>query len=434
MVKKSSPKPGKHQSPDLDKINRILTLAKNTSPYYQQRIPTDYIDRIEDIQFIPVLTSDDLRKCSDQFPSPLLTRIPCSNYVFASGGTTGQPKIIYRSHEENDFNTTLLAKGLKIGGLSDEDIVANLLSAGNLYAGMLQFNQALEKIGCMILPIGDNVTHEILLKYARFFKVSAILAIPTQIISFAHYLEDKKISNVKIPRVITGGEQLYSSARQYLKKVLKVTIFQSTGYTSVDTGAIGYQSALCNGMTYHLHSDAQYLEILDQKTNLPVAPGEYGNIVVTSLTRTLMPLVRYAIGDAGRLLKKQCLCGSKDQLFELAGRGDERIRVGFVFITPELICSHITKIEGLSLHFQINVSLENYMDKITIIVESLQEKNNEPLLKNKLLKSLNTIKYLTEEAESKRIHPIEVIILKPNTIVRNPQTGKIRSIIDSRGQ
>jgi phenylacetate-coenzyme A ligase PaaK-like adenylate-forming protein len=147
-----------------------------------------------------------------------------------------------------------------------------------------------------------------------------------------------------------------------------------------------------------------------------------------------MPIIRYSLGDVGRLLKKICSCGSQEQLFELMGRGYERIRVGSEFLTPEFICSHIDKIKGLSLHFQIRVGLENYMDKLTIIVESLQEDSDRSSLKNELQKSLGAVKYLVEEVEKKIIHPIEIIVLQPNKINRNPRTGKIKEIIDNRGQ
>ncbi|MEG7979005.1 MAG: AMP-binding protein [Mollicutes bacterium UO1] len=386
------------------------------------------------MKLIPILTGDDLSKYSNHFFSPLLTKIPDSNYVFASGGTTGQPKLIYRTHEENELNAQLLAKGLKLGGLVKKDVVANLLPVGKLYAGMLPFNQALEKIGCVILPLGDGISHDLLVEYIKFFKINAILAIPTEIISFAHHVENKKITDIKVARIITGGEQLYSSARQYLKKVLQTDHFQSTGYTSTDTGAIGYQCLDCDENVYHLHSDDKYLEILDSATNQPAELEKDGNIVVTSFSRTLMPIIRYELGDVGRLLKKNCPCGSADQLFELVGRGYERVRVGYTFITPEFVCSNITKIEGLSLHFQIIVSLENYMDKLTIIVESLQKNADDIKLQEELYKNLNTDKDLKEEIEAKRMHLLDVVIAQPNTITRNPRTGKIKNIIDARGQ
>ena len=168
----------------------------------------------------------------------------------------------------------MLAKGLKICGLQKHDVVGNLLTGEDLWPGMTIFNIALKYIGCCILSLGESYKQGFLIEMIRRFKITTLLGIPTQIASLAHYVEEKGIKDICIPRVIIGGEHLYEGAKKYIQKILKVKHFQSTGYTSSDTGAIGYQCIFCGDNEYHLHSNMQYLEILNLNNNNPVLFGK----------------------------------------------------------------------------------------------------------------------------------------------------------------
>lgn len=128
------------------KLNIIVSFAQENSPFYLQRIPFNKLENIQAFKEIPILDQATLRRETNQSNCSLLTANKENCYVFASGGTTGTSKYIYRTHEENNINAAYLAKGLKQSGLSNKDCVLNLLVSGNLWASLLAFNAALEKV------------------------------------------------------------------------------------------------------------------------------------------------------------------------------------------------------------------------------------------------------------------------------------------------
>jgi phenylacetate-coenzyme A ligase PaaK-like adenylate-forming protein len=415
----------------LEKLNKIIIKAKKNSPYYKNKIPFESLKEISDLKLIPVLTKEDLLNCSKFFPSLLATDIPSSSYVFSTGGTTGIPKLIYRSIKESYYNAELVAQAFKLSGVSEKDVVANLLPVGKLYSGLIPLNQALEKINCTILPISDNASNEELLKFLRFFPVTTILSIPTHIVTFANYLEKENVTDIKVKRIITGGEKLYPLVKNYLRKILGIEYFV-TNYASTEAGAIGYQCEKINGTDlFHIHSNNQYLEILDQETWKEVPIGNEGRIIATNLSRELMPLIRYELGDVGRIIIKKCSCGSEDQLFELIGRGYERIRIGYSFIDIKHMTEIISKIPELTPNFQIKVNLKNSRDQLTITIETINIQIVSSL-KDKFLKLLLEESLLYEDIEADIINPIEIKIVDLNTIERNSRTGKIKQFIDQR--
>ena len=115
----------------------------------------------------------------------------------------------------------MLAKGLRICGLQKNNVVANLLTGEDLWPGMTIFNIALKHIGCCILSLGEGYEQNFLIEMISRFKITTLLGIPKQIASLAHYIEEKDIKDICIPRIITGGEHLYEGAKIYIKKSLR---------------------------------------------------------------------------------------------------------------------------------------------------------------------------------------------------------------------
>lgn len=285
----------------------------------------------------------------------------------------------------------------------------------------------------MILSVGHDAPIENIIHYLSFFNVTALLGIPTQIISLANYIDQIQEKRIVIPKVVTGGEHLYQPAKDYLRRVLCVQEFLSTGYTSNETGAIGYQCMYCKDNIFHLHTDLQYLEIVDPETHNPLSANKPGMIVVTNLHRKLMPIIRYAIGDMGCFVDEECSCGSRDIRFELLGRCDDKLRIGCaISILPADIAECIGKIKELSLHFQIEVKLNNNIDQLIISVEALSFKFDEFYLQKALLDEMMNISDIAENVKLRYIHIPIIVILPPNSIKRNPRTGKISKTIDNR--
>ena len=176
----------------------------------------------------------------------------------------------------------------------------------------------------------------------------------------------------------------------------------------------------------------QHLEILNFNNNNPVSFGEKGRIVVTNLDRTLMPLIRYEIGDAGRMLDKDCQCHSTDPKFELLGRCDDNINIGTDTLSIEFFAKALAKFEELSSHFQILINNTNGIDYVTIISEIKNQEKISKDLKKSLYDEISSIIIIKNLINKKLVGDIIINIVPYSSITRNPKTGKIRNIIDER--
>lgn len=415
----------------LAQLKRIVEIVRQKSPILAERYKGISFDDFDSFRKLPLLKGEDYKNYLPPAGDGLLTAEIKGGYIFSSGGTTGKPKSVYRTTEEQHFNTVRLGKGLALSVFDKNDRVANLLFAGNMWASFVSYNQALEHTGCTILPIGGNHTMESIVQNLTTFKANAIISIPSVLLSVAEYVETHQI-DLKIDKISSGGEHLFKEAREYLKRILGVKIIASTGYTTNDTGAIGYQCKHMVGTSlHHVHEDLHYVEILDMDTNEPVKAGEIGKVVVTNLQRTLMPTVRYEVGDLCRWVDMQCECGRKTRVLELLGRSDDIVIIGGGNITPEVISTAIYKFDELSSHFQMIVKLVNGKDTLEVVVEA-KEDEFEDISGSVKAAILKLSKELSVMLQERLIHDVVVHIVKPFTLPRNPKTGKVTLIKDER--
>ncbi len=417
----------------LQRVKNIVEYVGEYSPLLKERYKSIQVSDFNSFEKIPLLTGDDYKNFLPPRGDGLLTSDVKTGYVFSSGGTTGSPKVVYRTTDEQHFNIVRLGKGLALSVFNEDDVVANLLFAGNMWASFISFTQALEHTGCRILPIAGNHELKDIVNNLITFKANAIITIPSVLLSVAEYVETHKI-DLKIQKVVTGGEHLFKESKAYLTKVLKVEQFASTGYTTNDTGCIAYQCEHTKGSIHHVHEDLHYVEILDPQTNKKVQYGHSGKIVVTNLQRKLMPTIRYEVGDIGRWVEGSCPCGRKTRLIELLGRSDDILIIGGGNIHPEVISAVIYPYSKLSSHFQLIADIKGKKDFLKVIVELLNEDTTDDVeLKQRLKKEIyNASKELAVMYDNGLIEDIEVSIVQPNKIQRNSRTGKVQLTIDKR--
>ena len=416
----------------LKRLKLIVDYAKKHSPLLSKRYGDIKINSFEDFEKLPLMVGDDYKKYLPPHGEGLLTDKASGGYVFSSGGTTGKPKVVYRTFEEQWFNALKLGKGLKLSIFNENDVVANLLFAGNMWASFVSYNMALEFTGCRILPIGGNLKMEEIVNNLKIFGANGFITIPSVALSIAEYVEQNKI-DLTIEKIVTGGEHLFKEAKEYLKQALGVKKFASTGYTTNDTGAIGYQCKYLKDGLHHVHEDLHYVEILDDEGK-PCKPGEVGRIVVTNLHRKFMPTIRYEVGDLGRWVDETCECERKTRVFELLGRSDDVLIIGGGNLHPEVVAEAVYEVDGLSNHFQLIAEILDKKDRLRVKVEALSdnEKSYKEMAK-KLKKALyDKSKELKTMFDEGLINDIAVEIVKPNGLERNPRTGKIRLIVDER--
>lgn len=451
-----------------ERFKEVVTYAKTKSEFYEKKLNNIKLSDWKDITSIPILSRNDIYENAPPKNNNILTAVPRNAYVFGSGGTTGKPKYIFYYYDELNEGTEVLAKIYRIAGLRHGDIVGNLFMAGNLWTSFIAVNKALEEVGCVNLPIAGNIDLDQIIHYIVTFKANALIGIPSVIIALVEALEQKHIKDIHIEKILYGGEHFPPEAKEYVKRITGCQRIVSAGYASVDAGPVGYQCPLAQGSTHHLLTDYQYMEILDLETEESIKPidniangrasssdkiltkSKTGEIVLTNLSRHLMPIIRYRTGDLGRWINKPCQCGRVSPLFELLGRCDERIRVGTVDIYPDAIDNAIAKVGDLSHIFQIIAETKRNKDCLIIKVEEKTEeqqtikahnkrsidntKQSERKIIAEQLKEelVNNFHELKEALEEKWLGDLKVEVVLPGSIPRVERSGKIQRVLDQR--
>lgn len=419
----------------LLRLNAFLSYVRQHSPFYSNRIPATDLKSIKEISNLPVLTPEELKNNLPPKGNGLLTEPLGCSISFGSGGTTGDPKFIHRTNKENHINANLIGKGYALSIFDKTDTVANLLFAGNMWASFLSHNEAVEATGAHILPIAGNIALTDMISVIRAFKPTGAISIPSVILSIAEHVDKNNIDDIKIEKIVTGGEHLFPDAKAYIAKILGTKKFASTGYLSNDTGCIGFQCEDCSGAIHHIHEDYCIMEVVDPETNTPLPDGEAGKILVTNFNRTLMPLIRYDIGDMGRILTKKCSCGRQVRLMELLGRSDDTLIIGGGNIQLDAVAEVVGNFPELSYHFRMIADTEGIKDLFTLEIETIKELTDaeyEDLAKKVYEQLLFQKHEFLAFMKTGSIMPPVVKVLAPNTLPRNPRTGKLKQTIDKR--
>lgn len=421
----------------LDKLIEITEHAKNRSPFYKKHFAgIDKIVTLSDFQKLPFLEKHHVLENTPPDSSDLLTSKVQHGIFFASGGSTGQPKYVFYDQHEYDSTCRMLAFAYESGGLNEKDVIANLFVAGNLWSSWLSVEKAIAYTKAISVPIGSHLPLEDIVKYLVDFKVTAIIGLPSFLIKLSEFVESNKGKyNLHIKKIFYGGEYVLDETIKFFDRVFPGVVVRSAGYATADAGVIGFQCEKCSKGMHHLFAYSQYIEFIDTNTLKPVRKGEIGELIVTSLTKRHMPIIRYRVGDLGRWILAPCECGRKEPLFEILGRCDDRIHVGGAHLFVHDIQNAIGKVPRMSLNFQVIVDKDRYKDNLKIRVEAKNEKD----LQNKEIISRNLIEEIEKNCQDLKesiklglIEKPEIEILKPGSIERISRTGKIKKVIDNR--
>lgn len=353
--------------------------------------------------------SSTLKKTFESTPHP-------KGYIFSSGGTTGEPKYVHFSYEEFDYMSDMLAENLKHQGVKAGMTVANLFVAGNLWSSFLCVEKALEKIGAVQLPIGGMCSSDNILTYLKKFRPEVIMGIPSMLVMNAEYFASKN-EELCIPMVFFAGEALSQVRKEYLEKTWKTSFFGSAGYASVDAGVIGYQCTDCGPGEHHVFSDLIDLNIVD------------GEGVVTSIARNSMPVVNYKTGDRIEWIAP-CRCGRTDKRFKLLGRIDNVIQIWSCRLLTNDIEATLSQ-NGI-MTFQVLISEKSEENVVREKMSINYETSGHHIDHEELLLALYNRSRDVKDTIDFMLFRKNVDMFPVKEIPRNPRTGKISTIIDSR--
>ena len=356
---------GELQRHQLKLLRQTLERAKN-SPFYQ-RLPLDKIDSLEAFQAeVPFTRKQDLR---EQFPYGFLaTELKQVVRLHSSSGTTGNPTVIFHTKKDIEEWTNLVARCMYMIGTRAGDVFQNTMGYG-LFTGGLGFHYGAEAIGALTIPIGPgNSKRQIW--FMQNFGSSVIHILPSYALRlYSHFEElqiDPKTLNLRI--FIIGSEPHSEAMRRQIEDLYGVKAYNSYGLSEVCGPGVGFECPEQNGI--HLWEDYFLVEIIDPETGEVLPVGEEGELVLTTLKREAVPLLRYRTGDLTRILPGECACGRSHLRIErIKGRADDMLIINGVNLFPIQIEKTLLGIPGVGKNYLIEIRKENYMDKLYIKAE-----------------------------------------------------------------
>ncbi len=358
------------ESRQLARLRSTLERARRT-PFYAARmaeagITPESLRSLEDLRRLPMTTKDDLRA---QYPDGLAC-VPRSEFVrmHVSSGTTGTPVAI--CHTQNDLNAwaDLMARCMYMVGIRRDDVFQNMSGYG-LFTGGLGIHFGAERLGCMTIPAGAGNSRR-QLKLLRDFRTTAVHILP----SYALYLgslvreEGEDPQSLPIRLALVGAEPYTEETRRRIENMFDIRVYNSYGLSEMNGPGVAFECPCQNGM--HVWEDAYLFEIVDPATGAPLPDGEVGELVMTTLCREGMPILRYRSRDLTRVIPGECACGRKHRRIDrILGRADDMFIVKGVNIYPMQIEQVLMGFEEVGQNYRIVLEHSEGQDHLRVQVE-----------------------------------------------------------------
>lgn len=413
----------------LERLRHMVEKAYDRVPFYKKKFdeagirPSD-ITSLSDIEKIPFTTKNDMR---EEYPFGLFAE-PMKNVVrvHASSGTTGKPVVAGYTKSDLDNWSTAIARLATAAGVSDEDI-AQISFGYGLFTGGFGLHYGLEKIGTTIVPMSSgNTQKQIMLM--QDFGTTTLIATPSYAMYISEVIEEMQLpkSNFKLKYGLFGSEGMSEEMRATLEKRFGALVTTNYGLTEVSGPGVSGECEYKCGQ--HINEDMFYVEIIDPNTGKVMPYGEKGEVVITTLTKEAMPVLRYRTRDISYLIPEPCRCGRTTwRLANIKGRTDDMLIIKGVNVFPSQIESVVLGFPQVSPNYQLIVRRKNMLDNLEVVVE---------LVDGSLLEKFSEIERL-ERQISEKIHSVlglrvKLRLAEPKTIERT--TGKAKRVIDLRGE
>ncbi len=353
----------------VERLKKTIEIAAH-SPYYSKvfaahGITSDSIKHIEDIRKLPFTTKPDMRA---NYPFGLVAGDMRNDGVriHSSSGTTGTPTVIVHSQHDLDSWANLVARCMYTAGVRKTDVFQNSSGYG-MFTGGLGFQYGAERLGALTVPAAaGNSKRQI--KFITDFKTTALHAIPSYAIRLAEVFQEEGIDprSTTLKTFFIGAEPHTEEQRRKIETLFNVKAYNSFGMTEMNGPGVGFECTEQNGM--HIWEDCYVLEIINPETGEPVPDGEIGEMVLTTLDRQMMPLIRYCTHDLTRVIPDECPCGrTARRIDRIKGRSDDMFIVKGVNIFPMQVEKVLVGHPELGSNYLITLSNE---DADEMIVEA----------------------------------------------------------------
>ena len=355
----------------LERLQKTVRHCMN-SPFYQEKfaelgITPDDIRTLDDLKKLPFTTKDDLR---EHYPFGLAC-VPlrdCTR-LHSSSGTTGNPTVVLHTQKDLDEWAKAVARCLWMVGSRPEDVFQNSAGYGMFTAG-LGFQYGAEKVGMLTVPAAaGNTTRQI--KFIKDFGTTVLHAIPSYASRRYEVMREEGVDprrDTKLRVLCIGAEPHSEEQRKRIENNLGVKAYNSYGISEMMGPGVAFECPEQNGI--HIWEDYFIVEIIDPVTLEPVEDGQLGELVITTINREAMPLLRYRTRDLTSILPGSCPCGrTHKRLARLQGRSDDMIILKGVNIFPIQIEKILLKFKELSTDYLITIQTVDGNDTMTVDVE-----------------------------------------------------------------
>lgn len=411
----------------LEKLQQVVKRAYENVPYYRKRfdkegISPEDIRTLEDLEKIPFTTKADLR---DAYPFGMFA-VPSDDIVevHTSSGTTGKPTVSGYTKLDIEIWSEVMARALTMAGATKKDVIQNCYGYG-LFTGGLGVHYGTHYLGATVVPISaGNTQRQIVI--LKDFQSTIITCTPSYALYLAEVLkkEGVTVDDINLKAGLFGAEMWTEEMRNEIEKRLNLDALNIYGLTEIIGPGVAQECMEKKGL--HIFEDHFYPEIIDPNNLQTLPDGEKGELILTTLTREGMPILRFRTRDITVLKRGKCECGrTLVKMDRITGRSDAMLKIRGVIVFPSQIERALLKIPGLEPHYQIIVTRPEHLDELEVQVEA------SPVLISDEVKHVEEAKRMIE----KRIHNeiglrVNVNLVEPESLPRSE--GKAVRVIDQR--
>lgn len=412
----------------LNRLQEVVKRAYENVDYYKNVFkkadvyPED-IQTLKDIEKLPFTSKTDLR---DAYPFGMFAVSPEDIIeIHTTSGTTGKPTVSGYTQKDLEIWGEVVARALAMAGGDKTDKIQNCYGYG-LFTGGMGVHYGAQKIGATVIPISaGNTMRQV--EIMQDFGSTILTCTPSYAMYLAEVLKNQGVTfdKLKLKAGVFGAEMWTEEMRNEIEKRLNISALNIYGLTEIIGPGVAQECMVKEGL--HIFDDHFYPEIINPETLGALPAGEKGELVLTTLTREGMPVIRFRTKDITTLRYEKCGCGRTHvKMDRITGRSDDMLKIRGVIVFPSQIERALLKIEGLEPQYQIIVSRPHQLDEMEVQVET------SPTLFS------DEVKYVEEAKRNIEAHIHDEIGLRVNVSLVEPQSlprseGKAVRVIDKRG-
>jgi len=411
----------------LARLKFTVKRAYDHVPLHRQRmdekgITPDDIKSLDDIVKLHFTLKDDLREAYPfgLFASPIEEVVR----LHASSGTTGKPIVVAYTQEDVDIWASVMVRTLASCGCHRGDIVQNAYGYG-LFTGGLGAHYGAEALGATVIPMsGGNTDRQVMIM--KDFGSNAICCTPSYFIHLAERALEMGVDLHELPlRVgVFGAEPWSDGLRRHAEEIAGIKAYDIYGLSEIIGPGVASECIMQEGL--HIFEDHFYPEIIDPESGEPLPPGEEGELVLTTLSKIAMPMLRYRTRDITRMIPESCGCGRTiRRMARIGRRSDDMFIIRGVNVYPSQVEAAILKVEGTAPHYQILLTREKGLDQMEVQFEVTPDMFDDTVGSVEMLQ-----RKLRQSIENTVGVRAKVILVEPHSIERSQ--GKAKRVIDKR--